>query len=340
MPAPLHTRFVDKAEAAMTAAIEIYNKPSFAYREETFAILALNALELLMKGRIIQKRGGKAKSVWVMEQRKTASGAVSRKMYFKRNRAGTPMSISLVQCLTDLEGMKDLAAAVKSNVFALMSIRDNSVHFITASPLLIKQIQEIAAASVKNFVTLARDWFRRDMTGSMHLMLPLSFIAGSTDPESVIVSENEESLIKYLKSLAEREAEDKESPFFAAIRLEVKIEKSSLPSASKVVFTNSPDAVKVHVTDEDRLKPYPWTHGQLCARLRTRYPSLKVNKAFNSLLQHLKKNPKYVKANYLDPQNRKGGVKFFYNPIIMDEFDRVYSTPPPPPAQEDTSKIS
>jgi len=32
-----------KAEAALLAAIEIYNKPTFLYREETFSILALNA---------------------------------------------------------------------------------------------------------------------------------------------------------------------------------------------------------------------------------------------------------------------------------------------------------
>jgi hypothetical protein len=30
----------DKAVSAMIAAIEIYNKPTFEYREETFAVLA------------------------------------------------------------------------------------------------------------------------------------------------------------------------------------------------------------------------------------------------------------------------------------------------------------
>ena len=41
MRPPTHLRFVEKAAAAMTAAIEVYNKPAFSYREETFAILAL-----------------------------------------------------------------------------------------------------------------------------------------------------------------------------------------------------------------------------------------------------------------------------------------------------------
>ena len=41
---------VDKSIAAMVSAIEVYNKPDFKYREETFSILAINAWELLLTG--------------------------------------------------------------------------------------------------------------------------------------------------------------------------------------------------------------------------------------------------------------------------------------------------
>jgi len=40
---------LDKSVNSMLSAIEIYNKPNFSYREETFAILATNAIELLFK---------------------------------------------------------------------------------------------------------------------------------------------------------------------------------------------------------------------------------------------------------------------------------------------------
>jgi hypothetical protein len=46
-------RLLQTAEAALISAIEIYNKPTFAYREETFAILALNAWELLLKAELL-----------------------------------------------------------------------------------------------------------------------------------------------------------------------------------------------------------------------------------------------------------------------------------------------
>ena len=40
-----------KSVSAMISAIEVYNKPDFKYREETFAILAINAWELLLKAK-------------------------------------------------------------------------------------------------------------------------------------------------------------------------------------------------------------------------------------------------------------------------------------------------
>jgi hypothetical protein len=46
-------RLLQTAEAALISAIEIYNKPAFAYREETFAILALNAWELMLKAKLL-----------------------------------------------------------------------------------------------------------------------------------------------------------------------------------------------------------------------------------------------------------------------------------------------
>lgn len=43
---------LDKSMDSMLSAIEIYNKPNFNYREETFAVLAINAWELLLKAYI------------------------------------------------------------------------------------------------------------------------------------------------------------------------------------------------------------------------------------------------------------------------------------------------
>lgn len=49
MTFPRYKSFIDKSVGAALSAIEIYNKPDFKYREETFAILMINAWELLLK---------------------------------------------------------------------------------------------------------------------------------------------------------------------------------------------------------------------------------------------------------------------------------------------------
>lgn len=41
--------FLDKSINSMLSAIEIYNKPNFSYREETYAILAINSLNYCLK---------------------------------------------------------------------------------------------------------------------------------------------------------------------------------------------------------------------------------------------------------------------------------------------------
>ena len=40
---------VEKSLEACLAAIEVYNKPNFQFREETFSILMLSAWELLFR---------------------------------------------------------------------------------------------------------------------------------------------------------------------------------------------------------------------------------------------------------------------------------------------------
>lgn len=325
MRPPTHLRFVDKAAAAITSAIEIYNKPSFAYREEAFAILALNAWELLLKAKVLKNSGNDLKSLRVYEPRKTKSGKPSKKLYLKRNRAGNPHSIPIATCVTILDkSTSKLPVEVKGNLFALTAIRDNSVHFVTASPVLAKQAQELAAASIKNFVLLAKQWFSRDLSAALHLVLPLSFISDTTDAESVIVSPDESRLIKYLRALVETDS-DHSGKFSVAVRLQVKIEKSSLASASKVQISKDADAVKVMLSEQDIREKYPWDYRELCRRLCDRYTDFKQDSRFHSLRKPMLIEERFAKPRFLDPGNPKSPKKDFYNPNVLPVFDQHYT---------------
>ena len=99
----LSSRFLEKAEAALIAGIEIYNKPAFAYREETFALLVLNAWELLLKARILTENNNDPTSIYEYEKRQTRKGPQSRKLYLKRNRSRNPQTISLGKAVVTLD---------------------------------------------------------------------------------------------------------------------------------------------------------------------------------------------------------------------------------------------
>src|SRR5690242_13734672 len=154
----LSSRFVEKAEAALVAAVEIYNKPAFAYREETFALLTLNGWELLLKARILLDNGNDPKSLYEYEKRQTRDGTLSKKRYLKRNRAKNPQTIGLGKAVVALDANEAtrLSQAVKANLDALVEVRDNAAHYVNASPLLAKHVLEVGTASIANFIALAK----------------------------------------------------------------------------------------------------------------------------------------------------------------------------------------
>lgn len=319
-----HQRFVDKAEAAMIAAVEIYNKPCFPYREEVFSILALNAWELLLKAAVLKAHNNDIRSIRVYEPRKLKSGRPSKKLYLKKNRTGNYQTIGLGACLNELNsGKKKIAPEIKTNLLALVAIRDNSVHYVTPSSVLASQIQEIASGCVHNFLLIAKDWFSRDLTNSLSLVLPLSFAASGVS-EAIVVSPDESRIIKHLGALVSAEVKQP-TDFAVALRLSLRMERSSAPSATKVQISKDQDALKVTLREEDIREKYPWDYDRLCKSLRTRYSNFLANNHFHKLRKPLENDERYCKPRLLDPSNPNGTKKHFYNPNIVGEFDKHYA---------------
>jgi len=86
-------RLMKNAEAALISSIEVYNKPTFAYREETFAILALNAWELLLNSKLLAVNDKQTQlSLCLFCKNKLHLGNYQKKQYVKRNRTGNSMT--------------------------------------------------------------------------------------------------------------------------------------------------------------------------------------------------------------------------------------------------------
>jgi hypothetical protein len=122
---------MDKATDAMLSAIELYNKPNFPYREEAFAILAVNAWELLLKARLMLLSNNKVAAILAYERRSNSDGTTSIKWYRKKNRSGNYLTVGLFEAYDRLTNdLSDtLHASLRANLEALVEVRDNSVHY-------------------------------------------------------------------------------------------------------------------------------------------------------------------------------------------------------------------
>jgi hypothetical protein len=74
---------LDRAIAATIAAIEIYTKPDFRYREEAFAVLAINGWELLLKAKWLAEHGNDITALHLRKAAKRKSTAKGRKPRIK-----------------------------------------------------------------------------------------------------------------------------------------------------------------------------------------------------------------------------------------------------------------
>jgi Domain of unknown function (DUF3644) len=76
---------LEKSIAAMLSAIEIYNKPDFKYREETFSILCINSWETLLKSKLLNLASNKITVLYALENKTLKNGQKSKIKRPKKN---------------------------------------------------------------------------------------------------------------------------------------------------------------------------------------------------------------------------------------------------------------
>lgn len=319
----------EKSLQAMLAAVEIYNKPNFKYREESFSILAINSWEALLKARLLQQDNNKISSITEYQSRPTASGKKSAKLYVKRNRTGNPSTIGLFKAIDRLSekyGDK-IDQSVTLNLEILCEIRDNSVHLCDFSDDLASRIHEVAVASVLNYVTASRRWFGVELMEYCPYILPIGFsrLAGAAVAGSGRSSE-ENKISSYLELTLNRQAPHASGEHFAAsIPLEIRFRRGKEDGLPSIRITNSPDATPVRIDESEFRERYPWNYSNLCAQLERRYSDFVQNKKYHALRKPLESNPSFCGIRHLDPGNPKSGSKKFYHPSIFSVFDQKYT---------------
>lgn len=312
-------KLLDRAIAATVAAIEIYNKPNFLYREETFSILAVNGWELLLKAKWLQKNGDEISSLYVMEKRQGLDNP-----QIKCSRSGNPQTHSLDHLVKQLVQQGELSRNVKSNLDLLTELRDSVIHFYDKSGSLVVKIQEIGIASVQNFISIAKEWFDQDLSEFNLCLMPLSFFTSSTQIKSVTIDDQQRQFLNYLNQL-EDSSDETDKEYFVTAKLSVRIIGSKYKDAPSVRITSNPNAPEVRLTEGQILEKYPWNYKTLMKKCKDRYSDFKMGKRFNNIKKSLFGNQKFIYERYPDPSNPKGQPRRFYNPNILQELDKYYS---------------
>lgn len=162
-----YTRLRDNSKSAMMAAIEIYNKPRFDYRDECFVILLINAWELILKALLSKNR---------------------QRIYYYKNKKNRGEDYRTFNARDSLSKCKPLFpeefdyTTVRANLDHLISYRDNAIHFYNVKGFN-SIIYNLAQASINNYCDLLRRSFDQDLAESVNIvLLPLSVGNMSIDP--------------------------------------------------------------------------------------------------------------------------------------------------------------
>ena len=285
------------AGSALLAAIEIYNKPTVEYREQTLAFLVTNAWEVLLKARLIQQAGGRIETLYRRDSRS--------QRYMRDDETHEPLTIGLRQVLS----LVLLPNEVRANIKGLIEVRNRAVHLGILSAEARERILGFGTASVHNFVKLSNQWFGPIIKAPY--LLPVAF-AG----HAVLIKETypgrQRDLIKALDNLANSSG-SADSEFSVVMHVDINVNRG-LSGGGNIGMTTDPDAPSFFVSDEELLEYYSLTYNDVVAKCKERYSDFIRNPRFYELMRSVKADPNCVHKRRLDPNNQKSPFKMFYNP--------------------------
>ena len=320
------THLVDKAILAAVSSIEIYNKPDFKYREETFAILMANAWELLLKAKVL-KDSGENFDVLVVRDNEG-----NPKLTRSQN-PRTHEALYLARKLKD-SGASNLGETTLANIELLIEVRDNAIHFVNLDLHFSRRVQDIGTASLKNFMELAVDWFGVDFSRFNFYLMPISFYHGFEAAQPITISGYTEQMKRFLQFVAEQEKAHESAAIDGqqvTVCIKTEFVRSQSADALPIRMTNDPSAPVMQLKEEDVRKRWPLTYDDVVARCRNRYSDFKTDEKFNRLKRTLEaEGHRYCFERYLDPAHPRPPRKKFYSPDVIVEFDKHYCRKPVP----------
>lgn len=296
MPPPTRSlKMARTAQAAMLAAVEIYNKTTFAYREETFCLLMTNAWEILLKARIVQKHGNDLNSIRLKRDARS---------YQRDDVTGDVRTINLERALAEA----DVPNEVRQNVSGLYHLRNEVQHLGLVEPPFRAKVLHFGTAAVQNMITALNDWFGESTDGVYPF--PVGFVGTAATVSAV--SQRQRQLLRRLDQIASESA-DTGGGYHIVAEIEINIHASGVGGGT-IGITDDPKAAKVQLADDRRLDLFPDTYTEgLIPALRKRYMDFKTDRKFYDRMKKVKTDTHCTYVRPLDPAKPAGTKKEFYN---------------------------
>ena len=314
---------LDRAISAMVAAVEIYNKPGFPYRVESFAILAINGWELLLKAKWLADRQNRQQSLYVYENFTNVNGKTSKRPRIKKTRSGNPFTHNIDYLAKQLVDNNDLDLYAWENIQLMLELRDSSIHFYSKSQVFRNHLQKIGAACVKNFANALHDWFGRKLSEFELPLMPLAFTDIPSEMDIVLLNAAEKKFLSFLEEHNKLEGE-RESSYSTTMNIEIKLIGSRNKDAFATRLTTDLSAPAIRLTEEEITERYPWDYETLTGKCKQRYQNFKVNKEYHEFRKQYKDDQRYCSTRFLNPSNPNSSQKTFFHPAILNELDKYY----------------
>ncbi len=297
------------AESALVAAVEIYNKPTVEYREQTFALLIVNAWEVLLKARIVQQNGNKLASIY----RRDRDGKK-----YRRNSSGDILTINISSALS----ATSLPTDVRGNVEGVVDIRNRSAHMGILHPDLQHRVLQYGTASVQNFVKLSERWFGIHVR--IPYLLPLGML-GSVDSTGKRLNLQQSNLLERLDELSQSHSV-RDSDYAVVMTVEVNLNRR-LTGGANIGITRDPNAPVVHVTDDEIAEFFSESYAGITKQCRDRYSDFKQNVRFNGAMKEIKEDPNCAFFRRTNPHSRQSSGMWLYNlEETLKRLDEVYGS--------------
>jgi len=319
---------VEKSINCAISAIEIYNKPDFKYREETFAILMINAWELILKAKKIKDNKGNVKKIYIKKFTSDKNNKLTKKWKYDKSKiSGAYKTIGLDRLLSEFENNNNIDVKCIQNIRLLEDIRNNAVHLMNRDYRLTVTVYELGTANLKNYVVFIKEYFDKDLTQYNFYLMPISFYNLETVISTINISKNDyienlRSKICELNKIHKSNPNDKYNIVLSTLITFTKSKEKY--SSVNVIKDNDEEALKVKFTGEEISERYPLYYDELIEELYKRYVDFNRIE-FNKINCIVRKNINFAYPRYLDDKNQKGACKWIYSRNIIQEFDKYFN---------------